>query len=139
MEEPDTTEADVEAINSLREEFITVHNTNDAARLAELYSDDAVLMLPNEPARVGNQAVQSSFQGSFDQFTAELSLASDEVQVTADLAFDRGTYTIKLTPKSGGEVIEDNGKWIVILQKQPDGSWKIARDIGNSDNPPPGQ
>ncbi|MDA2927836.1 hypothetical protein MYX78_11520 [Acidobacteria bacterium AH-259-G07] len=34
-----------------------------------------------------------------------------------------------------GEPIEDNGKYIVILQKQPDNAWKIARDIWNSDNP----
>ncbi|MDA2931509.1 SgcJ/EcaC family oxidoreductase, partial [Acidobacteria bacterium AH-259-O06] len=136
LEEATSTEADVEAVNSLHDEYVTVHNDNDAERLAALYTQDAVLMPPNEPARAGNQAVQSWFQDAFDQSTAELSLASDEVQVTADSAFDRGTYTIKLTPKSGGEAIEDNGKWILILRKQPDGSWKIARAIWNSDKPP---
>ncbi len=53
-------------------------------------------------------------------------------------AFHRGTYTIRLTPVAGGEVIGENGKVIVIFQKQPDGSWKIAREIWNRDNPPQG-
>jgi len=34
--------------------------------------------------------------------------------------------------------MKDNGKYITIYQHQSDGSWKIARDIWNSDQPLPG-
>ena len=50
-------------------------------------------------------------------------------------AFERGTYKINLTPKAGGEPIQDIGKYITIYERQP-GAWEIARDIWNSSNPP---
>ena len=130
-----TAEADLQALNKLREEFVSVHNTNDASTLATLYTDDGILMPPNAQAATGKQAIESWFQTSFDQFTAELTLSSVDLQVAGDWAFERGTYTINLTPKAGGESMEDNGKYIVIPQKQADGSWRLARDIWNSDKP----
>ncbi len=131
-------EADVEAINSLRNEFIALDNASDAAGLASLYTNDAVLMPPNEAAVTGNQAIESWFQTTFDQFTTEFTVASEELEVVGDWAFDWGAYMTALTPRAGGEPTEDRGKYIVILRKQVDGSWRIARDIWNSDNPPPG-
>ncbi len=133
------TEADVEAINSLRDEFIALDNASDAAGLASLYTNDAVLMPPNEAAVTGNQAIESWFQTTFDQFTSEITLASEELEVVGDWAFDRGAYLIVLTPKAGGEGAEDRGKYITILRKQAEGSWKMARDIWNSDNLLPAQ
>ncbi len=140
MWETAETEADVEAINSLRDDFIALDNASDAAGLASLYTNEAVLMPPNEAAVTGNQAIESWSQTSFDQFTtSELTLAPDEVEVVGDWAFERGTYMIALTPKADCEPMEDRGKYIVILRKQVDGSWKMAHDIWNSDNPAPGQ
>ena len=139
VEEAATTEADVEAINSQRDEFITLNNANDAAGLASLYTNDAMLMPPNQEAVSGKQEIQSWFQTTFDQFTSEITLASEELEVGGDWAFDRGAYLIVLTPKASGEAAEDRGKYITILRKQADGSWKMARDIWNSDNLLPAQ
>ena len=136
VEEADTTEADVEAINSLRDEFIALDNASDAAGLASLYTNDAVLMPPNEAAVTGNQAIESWFQTTFDQFTTEFTVASEELEVVGDWAFDWGAYMTALTPKAGGEPTEDRGKYIVILRKQVDGSWRIVKNIWNSNNPP---
>ncbi len=135
MWEAAETEADVEAINSLRDEFIGLDNASDAAGLASLYTNDAVLMPPNQAAVTGNQAIESWFQTTFDQFTTEFTVASEELEVVGDWAFDWGAYMTALTPKAGGEPTEDRGKYIVILRKQVDGSWRIAHDIWNSDNP----
>ena len=83
-------EADVEAINSLRDEFIGLDNASDAAGLASLYTNDAVLMPPNQAAVTGNQAIESWFQTTFDQFTTEFTVASEELEVVGDWAFDWG-------------------------------------------------
>jgi ketosteroid isomerase-like protein len=74
--------------------------------------------------------------GAFD---AEFSLAPEEVQIAGpDWAFERGTYDISLTPKAGGEPMQDAGKYITIYRRQSDGSWAMSRDIWNSSNPVPG-
>jgi len=138
MWEEATAAVDIALINSLRDEFIALYNASDAAGLAGLYTDDAVLMPPNQEAVTGDQAIESWFQTTFDQFTIEFTLASDEVEVVGDLAFDGGAYMIALTPQADGEPMEETGSYIVILRKQVDGSWKLVRDIWNSNNPLPG-
>jgi ketosteroid isomerase-like protein len=71
---------------------------------------------------------------------AEFSLDIDEVELAGDdWAFERGTYTIVLTPKAGGTPIRDTGKYLTIYRRQTDHSWLMARDIWNSNNPLPGQ
>ena len=62
----------------------------------------------------------------------------DEEKAGAEWAFERGTYTITLTPKTGGDPIRDDGKYITLYQRQADGTWRMARDTWNSNNPPPG-
>ena len=56
--------------------------------------------------------------------------------MVGDWAFERANYTFRLTPVAGGAAMQENTKNLRILQRQPDGSWKIAREIWNSDNPP---
>jgi ketosteroid isomerase-like protein len=40
-----------------------------------------------------------------------------------------------MLPK-GGKAMNDVGKYVAVWKKQPDGSWKMIRDIYNSDLPP---
>lgn len=131
-EETATAEAELEAINKLREEFVRVNNTNNASAIATFYTDDTVVMPPNDQTITGKQGIESWHQTLWDQFTTELTVSHVETQVVGDWAFDRATYTIKVTPKAGGESMEDAGRYLEILQKQADGSWRIARDIWSS-------
>jgi ketosteroid isomerase-like protein len=71
-------------------------------------------------------------------FRLELALSVDEVRALGEWAFERGTYTIGLDPKSGGQSMEDAGKYVTIYQRKSGDSWRMARDIWNSSNPPPG-
>jgi ketosteroid isomerase-like protein len=61
-----------------------------------------------------------------------VAIFNEEVRVAGDWAYSRGTYSATLTPKAGGEPREDSGKYLTILERQSDGSWKIARDCFNS-------
>jgi ketosteroid isomerase-like protein len=37
----------------------------------------------------------------------------------------------------GGQAMIDKGKYLVVMKRQVDGSWKVAVDIWNSDLPQP--
>ena len=52
-------------------------------------------------------------------------------------AIETGTFEWTLTPKSGA-AMTDKGKYLTVWKKQADGTWKIIRDINNSDLPPAG-
>ena len=134
VEEPSTREADMAAINALTDRAEEALNGGDAAASVALYTDEAVSMIPNRPAAVGKEAISQAMHAALAANSYELSLSTEEVEVLGDWAFWRGSYSVTLTP-SEGEPIEDKGKVLNILRRQPDGSWKIARHIRNSDLP----
>ena len=134
-EEPAAVEADLEAINQLRDDYSAANNAGDAVATAGLFTDDAILMPPNEAAVVGKEAIQSNSQARFDEFKSEHGATSEEIELADQWAYGRGSYTLKLTPKAEGEALEDSGKYLVIVERQPDGSWRIARLIWNSNKP----
>jgi len=138
VEEATSTEANVEAINRVHDDHTTALNAGDATAYVALLAEGAVLMPPNQPAIIGEDAIREYRQTEFDQITLEVTRPSEEVVVAGDWAFVRHTYAGKQTPKAGGEPTELSGKGITILERQPDGSWKIARYMWSGDDPPPG-
>jgi uncharacterized protein (TIGR02246 family) len=129
------TSKDMADINTLRSDFQTAVNAGDAAKLAGLYTADAVQMLENAPAITGRDAIQKHVQDEFGQFSESMTLTSDETKIAGDWAFDRGGFMVHMMPKTAGvPMIMEQGKYIVILQKE-NGAWKVAREIGNSNAP----
>lgn len=126
---------DVAAIRHITEDWDAAWHAGDWASVVALYTDDAVVMPENRPAVIGKKAIQSLYRSVFNEFTFEGSGETLEIEVAGDWGYFRSTYTMVATPKAGGKPIEDIGKWLVIVRRQPDGSWKIARLIANSDKP----
>ncbi len=137
VDESKSFEADVEAIKRVNADLIAAFNNGDANAAVALAMDDAVDLPPNRPAVIGKEAIRSFVQSDFDQFTWDFTDQIVEVQVGGDLAVVWTNYMVTLTPKHGGEPIESSGKWLKVLNRQTDGSWKFSRNIWNSDNPPP--
>jgi uncharacterized protein (TIGR02246 family) len=132
-----STEADQAQIDKLRDAFIVAFNAGDAEAIADLYAPDAVVMPQNQQAVTGHDAIVNVNKAMFDQYTPKISITSIETKIFGDVAFDRGTYTIELTPKAEGNPISDEGKYLIIIQRQADGSWKVIRDIDNTSKPAP--
>jgi uncharacterized protein (TIGR02246 family) len=128
--------ADIKAINVLRDQFAAAYNSSDAAAVAAYYADDAIAMLPNQAAIKGRQAIQAMLEAYFKENAAKIAHTPLETQVAGDWAYERGNLTVNVTPKSG-KPMEESIKYLVIMKRQPDGSWKLHLDIDNSNNPPP--
>ena len=60
-----------------------------------------------------------------------------EVIGYGDLGYLRGTFSMTFSLPGLPTPIEEKGKFLLIARKQHDGSWKIAREIYNSDLPLP--
>ncbi len=134
-----STEADMEAIDALRGSFAAAMSAGDVDGVMVNYAEDAVSMPPFVPALRGTDAIRASYQAFLDQYDIVLENPAEEIFVTGDWGFSRGSYVISLTPKADGEPIQDAGKYLVTWRKQPDGSWRVAHQIWNSDNPLPGE
>lgn len=134
-----TTEADVEAISGLQGTYLAALDASDAEQYAALFTDDGVLMVPYEPQVNGSEAIGAQLQVVFDRVDFENhDISTAEMVVLGDWAFARGTLTGTMAQKPDGEPFESTRSWVMIFQRQPEGSWRIARYILNSDSPPPG-
>lgn len=130
-------EADVAAINELYNQYCLGANSGDLDLFMSLWTDDAIRMGQDIPAAVGKAQIQSHFVALFAQFILKIVIYGEtEVQVSVDNAFSWGTATLSLTPKEGGPTAHVNAKWLDVLQRQADGSWKIHRDSVTNDGPP---
>lgn len=110
----------------------------DTAAMLANYTDDAVIMGPDEPMARGREALVKAFQGMLSQFTfKDATINTEDVMVGGDLAVETGTFMWTVVPKTGqGEEMEVKGKYLTAWKQQADGSWKIVRDINNFDEPP---
>ena len=126
-----TTEQDREAITAMSSARAEAFNQSDAAAIAVHFTEDAVLMAPGVEAMTGREAVRDYYQSIFDQYEPELESRYLEIKVEGDLAYGRGIATVTLKPVGGSETTVSTSKYMNILQRQPDGTWKTTHDIWN--------
>ncbi len=98
---------------------------------AAMFTEDGAEMPPNEALLQGRAAIRE-WLGTLGTITAYTQEAA-EVDGRHRLAYYRGTYLI--TFATNGESVTDRGKNLIVLRKQPDGSWQISAAIWNSDLP----
>lgn len=60
----------------------------------------------------------------------------EEVQIMGNWAHSHGTFAFEMTPEAEEPSKSYRGKFLSILEKQVDGSWRIAIDCFNYDTPP---
>mgnify|MGYP001813553050 FL=1 len=128
---------DIAAINELYDLWGVSAHSGDLDLFMSIWTGDAIRMGQDAPAVVGWDAIRASTGPLLEQFDLHIEgYGETEVEVSGDLAFSRGTYTMTLTPKEGGPTTFIDGKWLDILKRQADGSWKIYCDCYNNNAPP---
>lgn len=123
---------DVRELADIRERVMEAENTGNAAFFDGIMADDVVIMAPNMPAVVSRAACAGFMREFLQQFDLRITYVSAEICVSGDLAFDRGSYSQRLTPKSGGKPVQESGKYLWVYSRARDGSWRVARVIWNA-------
>jgi uncharacterized protein (TIGR02246 family) len=130
-------DADVQAILDLEQRVFDAQIAGDIDAWMSSFTEDAIVMVPNIPALTNKLAIRQWNTPYFEQFDLHEESDAREIQVAGDWGYIRAHWIWTLTPKDGGESVKDTGNSIWIVRRQPDGSWKIARGIYNSENPIP--
>jgi uncharacterized protein (TIGR02246 family) len=130
---------DSAAIAKVRSAYEKAVGAQDAAGVAKLFAADGVELPPNAPAAKGRAAIEAYHKGFAQQFMMHgITITATDTQVHGDTAVDIGSYKQTLMSQKGGGMIDDKGKYIVLLKKDAAGAWLVTHAIYNSDNPPPG-
>jgi len=124
------------AIAERHEALVRDFNAGAFDRLvAAYYADDAFFLPPNLPPVRGRVEIADLFRRLFGAGGAGLSpLERTLVEASGDLAYTVGAYRLS-SPTSAGERAEDVGSLFEVWRRQPDGSWRCAVDMFNSDLP----
>ena len=126
--------ADIQALRRLLEADREASELADVDGMMALRTDDFVSMPPNQSAVEGSQAFRQFLGQMFGAFKpSSVSFVWKDLVASGDLAFARGEFEWTMIPTSGGEPIADSGKLMLVIRRQGDGTWKLARAIWNSD------
>jgi uncharacterized protein (TIGR02246 family) len=127
---------DKASIRAVDTEWARAAKAGDGEAIAALYAVDAVLLPPGEPM-VKGEAAKKYWVDFANGFSGPTELNTMTVEGGGDVASAIGTYKMTLTPKKAGAkpLPIDEGKYIEVLKRQGDGSWKIAYDIWNPNAP----
>ena len=99
-------ESDIAAIKETLNQYAVVVNTGGLDRWISLWAEDGVQMPPETPSRVGKEQIREGMKPAFYQMNLDIAIHSiEDAKVYGDLGLTRCTYTLKMTPKAGGETI----------------------------------
>jgi ketosteroid isomerase-like protein len=127
---------DLAAITAFNERYLKSINEEDIAALSALTTDGHVMLPPNREPVVGKAANDALNGAAFQRYDFSETWRPVETVVDGNLGFQRGTFTVIANPKTGdGERLAVNGSFLRIYQRQPNGEWRMTRDMFNSSAP----
>jgi ketosteroid isomerase-like protein len=128
-------EEDLAAITEFNARYLGSINDEDIATLSSLTTEGHVILIPNREPIVGKAANDAANRGAFERYTFDETWTPVETVIDGDLAFQRGTFTTIAMPRGDGERLEVSGSFMRIYQRQPNGEWRMTRDMFNSSTP----
>jgi ketosteroid isomerase-like protein len=124
------------AIDSANSNFSSSFSKGDAHAMASFYTDSATVLPPNMDTVSGRNSIEKFWYGYIKMGNGDIKLTTSDLFGSGNLAVETGVYNLNIQPQ-GMELIQDHGKYLVVWQKQGDGSWKMIRDMWSSNIPHP--
>ena len=123
---------DDQAISEKRQKWISAVNAGDVKNYLLVLSENIVWFPPGGQVIGGKEKFRDWVDPFFQNFDYDFSVSQTGIKIIEDWAIERGEFTSKLTPKTGGEMMEHSGKYIIFWQREKDGEWKLERYIDDS-------
>ncbi len=122
-------------LDRLRQEWIRLAEAGDAAGIANLYATDAVFVGTGGDVYVGRQAIQGAFAPGLEGMT-NLDIGNTHTTSGTDMISGVGTFSQTVQTDQGEQTVE--GHYVVVAERQEDGSWKIVQHISSAPTQAPG-
>jgi ketosteroid isomerase-like protein len=118
-------------------QWVQDYRAKDVAKALAHYAPDASLMPSGMAPMHGSKSIEAGLKGLIADPAFDLNFSADNVRVAAsgDLAYTRGTYSLRVTDPKTRKPITDKGSYVTVYAKQADGSWKAVDDIVASSQP----
>jgi ketosteroid isomerase-like protein len=106
----------------------------DLERTVAYYSEEAIVLPPNATSAATKETIRNVWKDLLAVPGLVITWKPTKVKLgnSGDLAWVSGTYELTMNDPSG-KLANDRGKYLEVWEKQPDGDWKCAADMWNSD------
>lgn len=124
-----------EAISQISTEVTEAFNRGDISACLGYYAEDATVLLPNVAPLKGRKAIEA-FLREYILAGAKLTPVHPiESNSSGDIGYFVGTYQFEM-PANSVSSLKEKGKYVTVLKRQTDGSWKAVLDALIRDTPP---
>jgi len=107
-------------------------NTKHIDDLLELYAADATLIRSSVPPVRSLPAIREFLISLLEAGLGDVEMESLRLEVMGEIALDLGRCKM-LVPVAMGKRREERGKYLIVLVRQPAGTWKILADCWSAD------
>ena len=118
------------AITSMGDRYLQALVDDDVTALASLFVENGVRLVRNGAVTSGRAEIQAigSFAADFISFRTE----NVSIGGQGDLAYSWMDYDLTSVASEGAEAATFYGRFLMVLSKQPDGSWLVVAVMWNS-------
>ena len=123
-----------QAVDEAWRKAITANNLD---AIMAVYSENAVMWLPDAPEAKGREAIRKSYAALLAANTVTgATFANTHYKTSGNLSVGWGDFTLTLSPKSGGSPVTLSGRFSVIARKEA-GTWAYVVDHASTHPAPP--
>ena len=117
----------------LAQDWAQACNTKHLDDLLELYAPDATLIRSSVPPVRSVSAIREFLFSLLEAGLGDVEMESLRTEVMGEVALDMGRCKM-LVPVAMGKRREERGKYLLVLVRQPAGTWKIIADCWSADS-----
>jgi uncharacterized protein (TIGR02246 family) len=118
------------AVEQAADAYLAAMKAADWVRVAQSFSADGVRIPPHEDPHRGCEAIER-WLGGIEELTS-YELTRDRIDGADGIAYVRGRYDITLRPQGAPAPLSDQGDFLEIWRKEPDGAWRIIEAMWNT-------
>jgi uncharacterized protein (TIGR02246 family) len=116
----------VGAVIQMKSSIDAAFLAKDAGGIADLFAEDAVLVLPDGQLVTGRDSIETRI-ASLLPTVQGYSITTQRLRESGDLGYERETFSITLAGVGGAEPRTLAGHHLVALARGEDGAWKIMQ------------
>lgn len=120
------------AARQVAQDWAQACNTKHMDDLLELYAADATLIRSSVPPVRSLSAIREFLFSLLEAGLGDVEMESLRIELMGEIAMDIGRCKM-LVPVAMGKRREERGKYLLVLVRQPAGTWKIIADCWSAD------
>jgi uncharacterized protein (TIGR02246 family) len=122
----------IRTIRDMDAEFVRTLSARDTGALVSAYyAEDARVLPPDQPAVEGREAIRRFWDTLLASGMQGLALDTTHVEVSGNLAYAIGQYTMSVEPAGGSRTLK-TGKYLVVYRRQDSTTWRVVVDMFSS-------